>query len=331
MFSGVKRRYEATQAATMAWAERQRIHYGWFDHLIRAVGRFNDVRASRLAAALTYTAFLALFPLLLLALSVLGYVLRGDPDLMDRVTTYLDNNIPTLQADQIADARLSLGVLAVLGVLLTGLNWVSAVRGAVRAIWLQEDELEHAIMGKLADVVVMVCLGALLLGSMVASYLLNSGARWVLDALNVEANLDAYLTVNSYLVATALNVVLFLALLAGVPRFRMPWRRLWPAALLGGICLEIIKRCAGLLFATTLHNPAYTVVATAVGLLLFFNLVNRLLLWCAALTATASTEPISQQPAPSLRGLMGLLADSRPNPNGSVAAKAPPAPKSALR
>ena len=47
--------------------------------------KFFDDQGNYLAAALTYYAFVAIFPLLLLASSIFGFILQGNPDLQDQV------------------------------------------------------------------------------------------------------------------------------------------------------------------------------------------------------------------------------------------------------
>ena len=49
------------------------------------VKKFGDDRASSLAALVAYYAFFSLFPLLLAFVSILGFVLEGDPSLRDKV------------------------------------------------------------------------------------------------------------------------------------------------------------------------------------------------------------------------------------------------------
>ena len=65
-----------------AWAEDRiaalRRRYRWFDHLARAGGRYQRIQGDLMAAGVTYFAFLGLFPVLLLAASIVGLVLAGD-------------------------------------------------------------------------------------------------------------------------------------------------------------------------------------------------------------------------------------------------------------
>ena len=52
--------------------------FGWLDHVVRAVVRYDRADGGRLAAAVTYYSFFAAFSLALLGFAILGYVL-DDP------------------------------------------------------------------------------------------------------------------------------------------------------------------------------------------------------------------------------------------------------------
>ncbi len=52
---------------------------------LAVIYKFFDDQGNYLAAAMTYYAFIAIFPLLLLASSIFGFILQGNPDLQDQV------------------------------------------------------------------------------------------------------------------------------------------------------------------------------------------------------------------------------------------------------
>ena len=116
--------------------------YRWLDHAVVAWVRFRDNHGNHYAAAITYFSFLALFPLILLAVSVLGFVLQRNQELL---TTILDNiaaNIPGAFGDTLKSsinaairARTSVGILALGGLLLTGLGWIGNLRAAINEMW----------------------------------------------------------------------------------------------------------------------------------------------------------------------------------------------------
>jgi uncharacterized BrkB/YihY/UPF0761 family membrane protein len=69
-----------TREAVARLDEYQRQH-AWLGFPIAVIYKFFDDQGNYLAATLTYYAFIAIFPLLLIASSVLGFVLHGDPGL----------------------------------------------------------------------------------------------------------------------------------------------------------------------------------------------------------------------------------------------------------
>src|SRR3954454_8403023 len=68
--------------------------------LFAVVKKFGDDRAGMLAALLAYYGFLALFPLLLLLVTVLGFVLHDNPNLQQQVLDSALSDVPVL-GDQI--------------------------------------------------------------------------------------------------------------------------------------------------------------------------------------------------------------------------------------
>jgi hypothetical protein len=64
-------------------------------------------------------------------------------------------------------------------------------------------------------------------------------------------------------------------------------------ALLVAAGLELLKSGGRLYVQRTESNPAYQVVAGAVGLLVFLNLLNQLILFAAALSATSTHGPVT--------------------------------------
>ena len=52
---------------------------------LSTIYKFGDDQGNYLAAIITYYGFIAIFPLLLLATSILGFLLQGDPELRARV------------------------------------------------------------------------------------------------------------------------------------------------------------------------------------------------------------------------------------------------------
>src|SRR3989337_2200322 len=63
---------------------------------LAVVYKFFDDQGNYLAAALTYYAFVAIFPLLLLASSIFGFFLQGNPDLQEAALNSALSTFPSI-------------------------------------------------------------------------------------------------------------------------------------------------------------------------------------------------------------------------------------------
>jgi membrane protein len=102
--------------------------------------KFSDDGASQLGALIAYYGFLALFPLLLVFVTVLGFVLQGNPSAQESVLhstlaefpvigTQLQDNVHSLKGNGLA---LAIGLI---GSLLAGLGITGATQNAFNQVW----------------------------------------------------------------------------------------------------------------------------------------------------------------------------------------------------
>jgi membrane protein len=59
--------------------------HAWLAFPVAVLRKYDDDQAGSLAALLAYYAFVAIFPFLLILVTVLGWLLRDDPELQQRV------------------------------------------------------------------------------------------------------------------------------------------------------------------------------------------------------------------------------------------------------
>ncbi|MEU4284593.1 YihY/virulence factor BrkB family protein [Nocardiopsis dassonvillei] len=263
------------------------------DHLVRAYERYADRNGNQLAGAVTYFAFLSFFPLLALAFAAVGYLAAVQVEVGDYLQQALDGVLPGLSEqlpiDEIAQARVGAGVIGVLGLLYAGLNAVSALREALHSIWLKNlREGPNILLRKLADLLVMLGLGAALLLAVAFTSVAQTATQWLLGLVGLDGSLLVNLSLRALalVIAVGANMVIFVlafALLSGSGR---PTRMMWRGALLGAVGFEVLKAAAAVLLAGTLGNPVYASFAVLVGLLVWINLVMRLVMFSAAWTAT---------------------------------------------
>lgn len=274
------------------------------DHAVRTLDRQSEVLGGQLAAAITYYGFLSFFPLLALAFSLVGYVSDAFPDAQESVTTAVEDAFPSLigtgpgQLDiqDVIDARVSAGIIGLLGLAYAGLGWLDAVRDALRRVFGVAGERPGLVHRKLVDVVVLSMLGASLLVSIVVSSLATAATTFALAFASLDGSFVAtgMLKVVSVGLALAVDFVIVAILLSRLSGAHPSWRRVRSGALLGAAGFEVLKLLGTYLVGHTAENPVYATFGVVVGLLVWMNLVSRLLVVTAC---WAATQPYSLEPA----------------------------------
>src|SRR5215213_5122107 len=83
--------------------DRVRTRYGWFDHVMRAQERYQDSKGDFYAAGITYFTIFALFPLLMVAFAIAGFVLARQPDLLADITDKIKSAVSGELGQQLVD------------------------------------------------------------------------------------------------------------------------------------------------------------------------------------------------------------------------------------
>ncbi|MEV0532631.1 YihY/virulence factor BrkB family protein [Kitasatospora sp. NPDC050463] len=268
----------------VAWVLRSR-PYRVYEH-------FTAARGNRLAGAITFFGFLALFPLLTVALAIAVATLTDSrvDELQKRISDQLPGisdalNLPSLVANAGA-----VGLVSGLLLLISGLGWVDTMRTAIRDVWQLPDEEGNPVLRRVWDCVVLGGLGLVSLFSLAASAagttLAGRIAGWI--GLGTGGAGGYLLTGVGLLIAVASDMVLFAYLLAPFPRIGGQRRRdLLRGALIGGAGFELLKILLASYLGSVAGKSIYGAFGVPVALLLWINFVSRLLMYCVAWTATA--------------------------------------------
>jgi membrane protein len=294
----------------LRWARRR---YGWLDHLVRAGVRYDEADGGRLAAAVTYYAFFATFALALLGFAVFGFVL-DNPTVLHAVQRYLAQNLPRLDVQALRNARGTVGVIAFAALPVTGWFWVDALRSSIRKVWRLPEYPGTFLIRVSFDLLVLVGLGLLLAVSLAVAFASTALAGRLFNAVGAHADPARWLLAAvGFVLGLGVNTLLSIAALTALPRLRMPIRRVLGPALLVAGGFELLKTLGRLYVQRTQANPTYQVVAGAVGLLVFLNVVNQLVLFAAALAATATTGRVidlAADPTQDTPATMGGVQDT---------------------
>ena len=123
-------------------------------HAWRSYETLDRVHWTRLAAAITFISFLALFPLITVAAAIGAALL--DQEQLDKLEDKIAEQVPGI-SDQldinglVANAG-TVGLVAGALLLFTGIGWVGSMRDCLRAVWELDDEDEgNPVLRKLKD------------------------------------------------------------------------------------------------------------------------------------------------------------------------------------
>jgi membrane protein len=287
-------------------------------HAWRAFDHLQSVHWTRLAAAMTFTSFLSLFPLLAVVAAVGAATLSKHQ--LDTIEHKISEQIPGI-ADQlnisglVANAGTVGGIAAVL-LVFTGIGWVGSLRDCLRAVWAKDNEERNPVIAKIADFGVLVGLGAAVIVSLGASGFATAAVGWAADRIGLAGNSPgrALLTVVGFVLAVVADFLILTYLLTLLPGVEPPRRSVVVASLIGAVGFEALK----LLLSSYLQGVAgkniYGAFGTPVALLLWINFMAKLLLYCAAWTATpvhASDAPLVAPPDGKSDGKSDASSDEK--------------------
>ncbi len=270
----------------------------WADHLINTVAHYGKVEGNAQAGAVTFFGFLSFFPILALAFFAVGTLSVVFPDLRGEIVREIENLLPGVVGGEEGEIPLStfetyagtVGVVGLVGVLYTGLGWLSGMRNALENMFvLPRKEQPNFVVGKLRDVATLLLIGVVLVVSVALSGLVSGFSERLLVWVGVDPQAAvprALLWTIGHGLAIAASTVLLLAMFRLLAQPHLPSRSLVKGALLGAVGFELLKGAANLLIAQTKGQPAFQAFGVALILLVWINYFSRLVMLAAAYAYT---------------------------------------------
>lgn len=273
--------------------------YTWLQHVLAAWESMQAKNGNQYAAAITFFSFLALFPLVLLAVSVTGFVLYAHPHLQQQFFDQVTKNVPGPLGSTLKDAlqsaiknRSGVGIVGLVGVLFTGLGWIGNLRTAIDAMWGRPPAKVNFFKAKLGNLLVLAGLGLGVVVSVGLTVVGTSLTDQILRALSLDSmpGATALLKLLGIALALAGDLVIFWWLLVRLPDVDVPPRIALKGALLASIGFEVLKIVGTYTIAHTANSPTAGPFAGVVAILVWIQLVARLMLFACAWTATLTAE-----------------------------------------
>ncbi|MDT6987161.1 YihY/virulence factor BrkB family protein [Streptomyces lusitanus] len=267
------------------WVTRLSLTHAW-----RSFERLDRVHWTRLAAAMTFRSFVALFPLLTVAAAIGAATLGKERQdaLQDTVTDQVPGISDQLDVGELVDNAGTVGLIAGAVLVFTGISWAGAMRECLRAVWELPDEDENPVLRKGKDAGILVGLGGAVLVTLAASTVATALVGRISDAVGLEKGGwgGAVLYVAAFAVAAGTDFLLLLYVLTLLPGVEPTRHRLTVAALTGAVGFELLKLLLSGYIQGVAAKSMYGAFGVPVALLLWINLTTKLVLFCAAWTAT---------------------------------------------
>ncbi|HXN39237.1 MAG TPA: YihY/virulence factor BrkB family protein [Solirubrobacteraceae bacterium] len=239
------------------------------------IKKFSDDQAGQLAALIAYYGFVSLFPLLLVLVTVLGFVLQGDPSEQKRILDGTLGQFP-LVSDQLRLQSLtgsSVGLaVGVIGSLLAGMGITGATQNAFNRIWhVPFKHRPNWIHTRLRGLGMLAILGTLSIVSTTAAGYVGSASH------------AAVAVVAGVLVAFALNLALFMTAFKLLTAVDVSWRDLLPGVIVAAVFWQALQHLGGFYVDHELKRtgPLYGVFALVLGLLAWLYLGAQLTILAA--------------------------------------------------
>ncbi len=236
--------------------------------------KFNDDEGGSLAALIAYYGFVSIFPLLLVFVTVLGFVIHGNKAEQQRVLDSALGQIPLLKVPLSANsltgspAALAIGLI---GSLLAGMAITNATQRAFSVIWqIPRTERPDFLKTRARGIGLLVVLGALSLVSSAAAGFATSAAR------GLAAD------VAGIVIALVANIALFLAAYVFLTAAKVTVRDLMPGVLVGAVGWQIVQHLGGFWASRVAHQEAlYGEFGLVLGLLAILYLGAQILVLAA--------------------------------------------------
>lgn len=249
---------------------------------VRTVREFLDDRCIQAAAGISYWALFSLFPLAILAVAVLGLVLRDDA-LRDDLLDLLLANLPLTgegRADlervlvSVTSRGSTFGFLGLLGLFWTASGLMGAIRDGLNQVW--DTKSRPALKGKLLDFLLVVVVAAGLLASVALSVGLRVAEAAVAD---VAEWLTAGFVVFGFVLPILLTFSTSAFLYWIVPAVRTTLAGIWPGALVAALGFEAAKYgFAFYLDNFNRYNAVYGSIGAVMATLFFMYLAANIFL-----------------------------------------------------
>src|SRR6266536_472062 len=272
----------------------------WLAFPVAVWKKFGDDQAGNLAALIAYSALVAIFPLLLLLVTVLDIVLKNNPELKQKVLKAAVDQYPVIgpqlqgSIGQLGGKGIALAV-AVIGIFIGALGVANSLQNALNSAW----EIPFARRpgfpwSALRSAALIIVIGVGFIGTTIISGIAARGGSHFLP--------DAGQSVLFNAVSLVLNFGLFwLGFRLGTAS-EITWRQLWLGAAISAVIWQVLQYFGNYFISHQLAHasPLYGTFALVLGLIAWLYLQAQLTLYAVQINVVRAYRlwPRSLAPPP---------------------------------
>ena len=250
------------------------MRWPWFDVTMSVQDRYSELDGGMVAAAVTLSIFISLFPALLVGTAIVGFIAQGHIDLSAQIIDKLglSGNAADTLREAVGTAARSRKTASIVG--LAGLAWSSI--GVVKAIQLAVDRAWQVKGGAITDRVKAL------------GWLLATGAVLVTTTAGtalIVSVLPSWAAPFMIVATVAVNVLMFWCTFVLLGHQKVGWRPLFPGAVFAGVGLHVLTLAGALIVPRTVASSSalYGSMGVVFAILAWLYFFGRLLVYASTL------------------------------------------------
>ena len=256
--------------------DKQHQQRAWVAFPYAVMKKFGDDQAGNLAALIAYYGFLSLFPLMLVLVTLLGMLLRNNPELQDTIRTSALANFPVIGEEisknvhSLRGSGLALGIGLALA-LWAGLGVMKVLQTAMNAVWnVPYRHRPNFWLSLLRAMLLLLVLGVITVASAAAGSVGAGSDSWLLRIAGIA-------------ISVLLNLVLFLLAFRILTTEDVAWGDVFPGALIAALAWTALQAVGGYIVSHQLQGASdtYGTFAMVIGLLAWIYLGAQITLFAA--------------------------------------------------
>lgn len=265
------------KAKILGFGKRRR--WRWFGRVMQIQQRFGELQGGNIASAVALQTFLSLFPMLLVALAILGFVVhnQGDQMISDIIArSGLTGDAATTLKESLSKAagnRKTTSVVGFLTLVWSAIGVSSALQYALNQTWQASP---RGFKDKFIGALWLAGASLLFVTTMAVTTLMT----WLPAAADVVA----------IIVGMAVSFALWMFTMKVLPNVNVSWKALMPGAVVGVIGIEILKILGAVWVPKAVESSSglYGTVGVVFAVLAWVILFGKLVVYASVVNVVLS-------------------------------------------